>query len=104
MSSLLNDLDQWFIDLAAAETVNMPPGLSKYCDNSLHTFYYTTNANSQPTINSASALRIPTHFGHPADSFRTVVRTISDSHPMGPKNCPTIRRIAVRIKSAPRPN
>jgi hypothetical protein len=46
----------------------------------------------------------PAHFGHPADPFRTAVQTISDSHPTGPKNCPTIHRIAVRIKSAARPN
>jgi len=39
----------------------------------------------------------PAHFGHPADFSRTPVRTISDSDPTGPKNCPTIRRIAVRI-------
>ena len=50
-----NELDGWFNDLAAAEPTNMPPGLSAYCDNSLHYFYYTTNANAQLTTNSATA-------------------------------------------------
>ena len=37
------------------------------------------------------------------NSLAPVVRINLDSRPMGPKNCPTIPRIAVQIESAARP-